>query len=157
MVDDIIAVQKYSPQSVQINTVVNSFMDLEKLTLSKTKCHKLHTGKPSRNCKQLKVHDQVMHEASTETYLGDKINISGKNKVNIEVRVGKGFGRVKTIPTMLKEAPLGWTKVKAGLMLRKAMLINAMELCLTQRAGTESPRRTSGTSRGWMRLCSPGW
>ena len=126
MVDDIIAVQKCSPQSLHLNTVVNSFMDLEKLTLSKNKCHKLHTGKPNRNCKQLKVHDNVMHEASTETYLGDKIDISGKNNVNIAARVGKGFGRVKTILAMLKEAPLGWTKVKAGLKLRKAMLINGV-------------------------------
>ena len=48
MVDDILAVQKCSPQSVQVNTVVNTFMELEKLTLSKTKCHNLHIGKKQK-------------------------------------------------------------------------------------------------------------
>ena len=34
MVDDVLGVQKCSSQSAQLNTVVNSFMDLEKLKLS---------------------------------------------------------------------------------------------------------------------------
>ena len=42
MVDDVLAVQKCSPQSVQVNIVVNTFMELIKLTLSKSKCHNIH-------------------------------------------------------------------------------------------------------------------
>ena len=50
MVDDILAIQKCSPQSVQLNSVIRTFMELEKLTLSKTKCHKIHTRQSNRNC-----------------------------------------------------------------------------------------------------------
>ena len=53
MVDDILAVQKCSPQSVQVNTVINTFMDLEKLTLSKSKCHNIHMGKYRSSCQTL--------------------------------------------------------------------------------------------------------
>ena len=67
-----------------------------------------------------------MHESSTEKYLGDIFNKSCKSKENIEARVAKGYVRVNTILAMLQEAPLGWTKIKAGLKLRKAMLINSV-------------------------------
>ena len=126
MVDDVLGVKKCSPQSAHLNTVVNSFMDLEKLTLSEAKCHKLHIGKQERNCPDLQVHGHPMHEATSEKYLGDIINKSGTNKENLATRVAKGYGRVNTILALLDEAPLGWAKVKAGLRLRKAMLINAI-------------------------------
>ena len=71
MVDDVLGVKKCSPQSALLNTMVNSFMVLEKLTLSETKCHKLHIGKPDRNCPDLPDHAQTMHEALSEKYLGD--------------------------------------------------------------------------------------
>ena len=68
----------------------------------------------------------VMHESTSETYLGERIHKSGSNKLNIETRIAIGYGRVKTILAMLKESPLGWTRVKAGLILRQAMLINGI-------------------------------
>ena len=126
MVDDILGIQKCSSQATQLNTVINTFMDLEKLTLSKNKCHRIHIGKACRNCPVLKVHDTVMHDSSSETYLGDRIHKSGTNKLNIDTRIAKGFGRVKTILAMLKESPLGWTRIKSGLILRQAMLINGI-------------------------------
>ena len=126
MVDDILGIVKCSPQSKQLNTVVNTFMESEKLTLSQKKCHKVHIGKEDRNCCDLKVHERVMHEASSEKYLGDIIHKSGKNKVNIEARISKGHNRVNTILAMLAEAPLGWATIKAGLRLRKPLLLNAM-------------------------------
>ena len=126
MVDDILGVQKCSLQSVQLNSVVNTFMDLEKLTLNKNKCHKLHTGKEKRNCPDLMVHANKMKETKTDKYLGDTIDSTGKIKQNIKLRIAKGHSRVKVILAMLKESPLGWTRVKAGLVLRKAMLINGI-------------------------------
>ena len=53
MVDDVLRVQKCSPQSTQLNTAVNSFMNLEKLKLRKNKCNKIHIGKEDRNCPDL--------------------------------------------------------------------------------------------------------
>ena len=73
-----------------------------------------------------KVHDTIMHDSPSETYLGDRIHKSGNNKLNIDTRIAKGFGRVKTILAMLKESPLGWTRIKSGLILRQAMLINGI-------------------------------
>ena len=54
MVDDLLAVQKCSKSSVQINSVINSFMNIKKLTLSDKKCGKIHIGKRELCCPQLK-------------------------------------------------------------------------------------------------------
>ena len=126
MVDDILCVQKCSPQTIQQNSVVNTFMELEKLQLNQKKCHKIHIGNKSSCCQDLKIHGQPMKEATSDTYLGDKIHNSGNNKANIETRVAKGFGKVKTILAMLKEAPLGKARVQAGMILREAMLLNGI-------------------------------
>ena len=126
MVDDILGIKKCSSQSVQLNTTVNAFIEHEKLELSEKKCHKVHIGKFDRNCPDLEVHGKRMHEASSEKYLGDIFNKSGNNKQNIASRVAKGYSRVNMILALLDEAPLGWAKIKAGIRLRKAMLINAI-------------------------------
>ena len=42
MVDDVLAVQECSKNSVQINSVINSFIELKKLKLSSDKCSKIH-------------------------------------------------------------------------------------------------------------------
>ena len=125
MVDDVLAVQKCSVKSKQLNTVINTFMECEKLTLSKTKCHKIHIGKTSKNCQDLKVHEAEMKESKSEKYLGDVIHESGKNKTNIEQRIAKAWGKINEVLAIVKEAPLGWWRIKAGLMLRQALFINA--------------------------------
>ena len=125
MVDDVLAVQKCSPQSVQVNTVFNTFMELEKLTLSKTKCHNLHMGKHRSTCRNLQVHGSPMHEAKSEKYLGDIVHKSGSLKPNIAKRLSRGWGRINEIMALIKEAPLGRKRIEAGLLLRKSLLINA--------------------------------
>ena len=45
MVDDILDIQMCGVNAVISNSVVNSFIEHKKLTLSKTKCHRLHCGK----------------------------------------------------------------------------------------------------------------
>jgi hypothetical protein len=72
------------------------------------------------------LHGQPMKESASEVYLGDIIHKSGKIRPNIESRIAKGFGRVNNILAIVKETPLGWAKVKAGLMLREALLVNGM-------------------------------
>ena len=45
MVDDVLGIQKCSQKSVRLNSVINKFTDLEKLTVSKKKYHNVHVGK----------------------------------------------------------------------------------------------------------------
>ena len=124
MVDDILGIQKCSPKSLQLNTTVNTFMELEKLTLSKSKCHKIHIGRANKDCPDLKVHGETMKDSKSEKYLGDIIHKSGSSKPNIARRLARGWGKVNEILAIVKEAPLGKWRIKAGLQLRKALLIN---------------------------------
>ena len=126
MIDEVMALQECNNKSRKTNAVVNCFMDLEKLTLSEKKCHKIHMGKPNQSCPTLKVHGKEMSEVSHEKYLGDIIDNKATNKLNIEQRTGKGYGIVNQILAIVKEVPLGWRRIKAGLILRQAMLLNGI-------------------------------
>ena len=61
-------------------------MEFEKLTLSKNKCHNIHIGQKKENCKELKVHDKIMHESRQEKYLGDIIDKTGNQRATIKDR-----------------------------------------------------------------------
>ena len=52
-------------------------IDLEKLTLSKKKCHNIHIGKPNVKCPALKVYGNKMENFTLERYLGDIVHNSG--------------------------------------------------------------------------------
>ena len=59
MVDDVLAVQKCSNETVKQNAVINAFVVSKKLKLSKSKCYKIHIEKKLKNrkqCAKLKVH-----------------------------------------------------------------------------------------------------
>jgi hypothetical protein len=99
-------------------------MENEKHTLSKTKCHNLHIRKNIRNCPDLTVHDVPMKDSNAEKYVGDIINNSGNNKTNLENRIEKGWGKVNQILALVKEAPLGSYRIKAGLILRQPIFLN---------------------------------
>ena len=125
MVDDVLAVQTCN-KSQQLNTVINTFMELEKLTLSKTKCHKLHMGKNERQCQDMKVHGESVKNTKTEKYLGDLISSNGSNKPNLAKRLSSGWGKVSFIPGLVSGALLRRWKIAAVLILRKGLLINSM-------------------------------
>ena len=103
-------------------------MELEKLTLSKKKCHKIHVGKHHRECSELYVHGDVMSESKSEKYLGDIVHSSSSIKPNLANRMSRAWGRVSEILAIVKEAPLGRHRIMSGLILRKALLHNTM-LC----------------------------
>ena len=65
-----------------------------------------------------------MESSNSEKYLGDQIHHSGTVTATILSRKAKGYGRVNEILALLNEAPLGSWKIKAGIILRQAMLIN---------------------------------
>ena len=54
MVDDVLCVTRCSSKTVISNTTINTFMELNKLTLSADKCRKIHIGKKCDQCPKLK-------------------------------------------------------------------------------------------------------
>ena len=74
MDEDVVDVQKCVVDALKSNAVVNSFMEHKKLTLSQSKCHKIHCGKKKMMCPELEVHKETMHVTDEEKYLGDHIN-----------------------------------------------------------------------------------
>ena len=126
MVDDILGIQQCSSKSLKLNSVINTFISLEKLTLSSKKCHNIHIGKSDMKCHNLKVHGSLMSNSKQETYLGDLIDQSGKIRPNIDKRRSKGYGITSNILAILNEIPLAHWKVEAGLRLRQAMLISGI-------------------------------
>jgi hypothetical protein len=101
-------------------------MELKKLKLSAQKCSKIHIGKDTRCCPDLKTHEEEMKNSKKEKYLGDQIDNSGKIKETVKDRVAKGHGIVAEILAMLDEIPLGMYRLEMGLKLRQAMLINGI-------------------------------
>ena len=124
MVDDILGIQNCSSKSLKLNKAINTFMDLEKLTLSKKKCHNIHIGKQNMSCKVLTIDGSKMADLKQEVYLGDTIDKSGSIRPNIEKRKSKGYGITSTILAIVNEVPLAHWKIEAGLNLRQAMLVN---------------------------------
>ena len=126
MVDDVLAVQTCSQASVKVNAVINQFIELKKLTLSDKKCSKIHVGKSSDSCPDLKIHKNSMKNSTQEKYLGDQLVNTAKIKETIEDRKSKGYGIVSEILAILNEIPLGIYKLEMGLKLRQAMLVNGI-------------------------------
>ena len=75
---------------------------------------------------ELKIHNEKMNGSKKEKYLGDYITSSGKNDATIEDRKNKGYGIVAEILPLLDDIPLGKYKMKIGLMLRQAMVLNGI-------------------------------
>ena len=126
MVDDILGIQRCSSKSLQLNSTINTFINLEKLTLSSKKCHNIHIGTDNGNCQNLTIHGNKMENTKQETYLGDLIDKSGSCRPNIEKRRGRGYGITTNILAIVDEVPLAHWKVQAGLSLRQAMLLNGI-------------------------------
>ena len=107
MVDNILVPVKCGQDSIKMNSKVNAFIESKKLTLSSKKCHKMHLGKKSLTCPNLKVHEQNMEDTEQEKYLGDILMSSGKLTKTVEDRQAKGFGSISQILAILAEIPLG--------------------------------------------------
>ena len=115
MVDDILAVQKCSEDSVRMNAIINAFIEAKKLKLNKAKCHKIHiqmNSKRDEACHKLKVHNDIMHDSQKEKYLGDVVDKSGKIRNTIEDRRNKEYGTVAEILAIINEIPLGQSQIE---------------------------------------------
>ena len=126
MVDDVMVLGRCSSsQTVQSNSVVNSFMNTKKLTLSETKCHTVHIGNSKlTRCSSLKVQDEPRNKETSVKYLGDHVNHTGSVKATVEERRARAFGISAEVLSITNSVPLGQWRMKSGVMLRQAMLVN---------------------------------
>ena len=120
MVDDIIDIQNCGVDAISSNALVNSFIEHKKLRMGQTKCHKIHCGKKSSSCPNLKVHMEDMHNSDQEKYLGDHITSSANNVLTISKRKVQGYGIIADIMYLLGAIPNGKHRTKVGLELRQA-------------------------------------
>jgi hypothetical protein len=128
MIDDTLSISKCGTPSIQKNSIINSFIETNRLTLSQDKSVALHIGKKTK-CKQpcpiLKVHNSNMKDASSVKYLGDIISIQGNYKDNIENRRNKGWGKLAEIAGFVSEMP--WQhRIEFGLKMRESKLCNGI-------------------------------
>ena len=117
MIEDILCIQKGS-QSRKINAAVNTFIELKKLTLSIKKCNRIHIGRQSNTCPDLKIHAAKMNNSTQEKYLGDLINTTGNIKATVADRVARGYGIMSEIRAIISEVPL---ELEIVLQFRQAM------------------------------------
>ena len=112
-----------------MNAVINSFVECKKLTLSDSKCKRIHISKKKekiQTCPELKVHDKSMVNTNQEKYLGDIVHSSGKIRHTIEEIRNKACAIVAEIIAIIDDIPLGKYKMEIGLKLRQAMLLNGV-------------------------------
>ena len=102
-------------------------MDVKKLSLSKTKCHIVHIGKEKvGECSKLKIQESEMKKETQVKYLGDQINESGSIKATIIERRARAYGITSEILSIANSVPLGPWRVRSGITLRQAMLVNGI-------------------------------
>ena len=132
MCDDLLAMSVCGQKSLSLNSYINAEIELKKLRFhtpdkaGKTKCHKMHIGKPSKTCPKLQVHSTAMKEVKEDTYLGDIISADGKNESNIKNRIGKGLGKINDIMTMLEKVTLGEHYFSTAMVLRESSFLNSV-------------------------------
>ena len=129
MVDDTLGISKCGTTAIALNSVINSFMESERLTLSKEKSVVVHIGKKHRcsaPCPKLKVHNAIMTEETSAKYLGNFVSSNGGVKDTVEDRRNKGWGKVATIKGILDQVDMGGHRVEVGLLLRRAILVNSL-------------------------------
>ena len=128
MVDDNLFISQCGLSSVQKNAVRNSFIDTQRLTLSKEKSVVIHVGKTPRcknQCPTLKAHKHTIKTVQSHRYLGDIITSTGSLRESIEDRRNKGWGKVAEISGILSELT-SIRRVEVGLKLREAKIVNGM-------------------------------
>ena len=132
MVDDLLGIAPCGMESLALNTFINVQIEMKKFKFhtpgpdGKTKCHKIHIGRKNEFCPTLLVHDTIMPEAASDTYLGDVISGDGSNKLNIQSRVSKGLGRIAQIMSMVEKISLGRHYFKVAFLLRESIFLSSV-------------------------------
>ena len=132
MVDDLNAISKCGLDSIELNTFINTQIEMKKLRFhvpdknGKSKCHKLHIGNNHETCPILKVHNTVIESVTEDTYLGDIISSDGKNSKNVADRISKGNGKITQIEKLLEEIALGEHFMEIAILFRETMFVNGI-------------------------------
>ena len=149
MVDDQLLIMECGTSSVKTNSFINAQANIKRLQYGATKCYKLHCGKSSVACPDLKVDTWKLVNPSTspssilelvdqegdphtlETvpytkYLGDFSSADGKNDKNILERFNKGNGKVSEIFFLLEDLCLGKYFFESGNILRNSLLLSSL-------------------------------
>ena len=129
MVDDTLAVSDCGNKAIRKNSVINSFIECHRISLSKEKSSVLHIGKKSKcplPCPKLKVHKDIMDQKERTRYLGNIISSKGGLSEMIDDRRNQGWGKISTIMGILSEVDMGVHKLEVGLLLREAILISSL-------------------------------
>ena len=129
MIDDTLGVSKCGNSAIKLNAVINSFVESQRLEMSKEKSVVIHVGRKHENslpCPTLKVHDSDMIVEDSVKYLGNILTSKGGIKDTIEDRRNKGWGKVAAIKGILSQIDMGDNRVEMGLLLRKSILVNSL-------------------------------
>ena len=132
MVDDICGINRCGLPSLVLNTEINAHIELKKLKFhtpdeqGRSKCHKLHIGKKSDCCPELKVHGTKIEEVSEDEYLGDVITADGRNTRNVQKRTSRGMGMISEILNLLDILCSGIHYIEIALLLRESMFLSSM-------------------------------
>ena len=126
MVDDVITAVECGSKSVKLNAAVNAFIDSKKLSLSTSKCSKIHIGnkKTQEQCPDLKIKNVSIKCSEKEKYLGDYITKRGNSKETIKERNLRGDSILSNMRAILQDIPLGNRRTQTGLIFRQAWFIN---------------------------------
>ena len=124
MIDDVASFSECGPESLKINSIINSKIESKKLEFGPPKCYNIHIG--SNIHSKFKVHDETIQVKDYETYLGDVITNNGSNDRNIESRRNQGIGAINQINSMLNLTSLGHFYFEIALVLRDAILTSKL-------------------------------
>ena len=115
MVDGTLTIANCGTSSIQKNSIINSFIETQRLTLSDVKSVVLHVGKNCKKlCPKLKVHEKEMRVVDSVRYLGDIISATGAQRPCVEDRRCKGWGKLAEVTCILsKMGP-----IEVGMKLR---------------------------------------
>ena len=150
MVDDLLLISTCGLNSVMINGFINCKTNVKKLQFGVEKCHKMHVGGKRHICPDLFIDgwelrpvdsldsgtsETIMEDncfgacgvenSVSEKYLGDIIQVDGKNKGTIDARKGKGIGTVNQTINILEDICFGPFTFEVGLVMRDSFLINS--------------------------------
>ena len=128
MIDDAIAVSKCGADSVTVNALMKSKVEMKNLRLGHNKCFQMHVGRNKACCPILKIQDEIMLTSEREKYLGDIISSDCKINDNVEERYNKGIGITNKIIGLLKEISFGHFYFEMAVLFRQSQLVNSI-LC----------------------------
>ena len=142
MIDDTLGISKCGSQAMKLNSVINSFIQSQRLTLSESKSCVVHIGKKHKTnipCPKLKIKNSEMKTTDSAKYLGNFVTSRGGVRDTVEDRRNKGWEKVATIKGILSEVDLGENTVEVGLLLRKAILVNSLLFTAETWSGIREP------------------